>query len=237
MLSEVERCISFWHAEGQCARLGWLIASLYCRWVNCRLLRRKLRAMNEYLPDEIVLVHRALVNGGLPHAFGGAVAFAYCGVPRYTQDIDVNVFLSVDHSTRVLQSLASLFTIENHEQLKAQLSRDAQVRLFWGDLPIDIYLNNLEFHEAMSERVRLVDYVGITIPVLSAEDLIICKAAFNRSKDWVDIEQIFEVQGTRLELGYIMRWLTDLLGERDPRLGRINQFWRDVAGRSVSDDR
>jgi hypothetical protein len=34
----------------------------------------------------------------------------------------------------------------------------------------------------MATRARTVDFVGVPIPILSAEDLIICKAIYDRPK-------------------------------------------------------
>ena len=47
------------------------------------------------LTERIVALHAALHGADIPHAFGGALALAFCTAePRGTQDIDVNVFLS-----------------------------------------------------------------------------------------------------------------------------------------------
>jgi hypothetical protein len=50
--------------------------------------------MNELIPDGVLDIHKALSQAEIPHAFGGAIAFAYCGIPRATHDIDVNISLS-----------------------------------------------------------------------------------------------------------------------------------------------
>lgn len=192
--------------------------------------------MNEYLPDGIISVHDAFTRDAIPHAFGGAIALAYSGIPRYTHDIDINVFLSVEHHGRVLSSLSSLFPIPNLEQTQRQLAENAQARLRWGDLPVDVYLANLEFHGAMASRVKEVDYVGTIIPVLSAEDLIICKAAFNRPKDWVDIENMFQVQHQNLDAQYIRHWLTDFFEHGDERVVKVEGYIRGL-GRGMGPER
>ncbi len=48
------------------------------------------------LPEKIIAIHEHLAAAGLPHAFGGALALAWCtGRARGTIDIDVNVFVDV----------------------------------------------------------------------------------------------------------------------------------------------
>ena len=44
------------------------------------------------LGERLVTLHQALDAAGVPHAFGGAIALAYCTEdPRGTNDIDCNV--------------------------------------------------------------------------------------------------------------------------------------------------
>jgi hypothetical protein len=45
------------------------------------------------LVDRLFAIHDALADAGLAHAFGGAIALAYCvEEPRGTRDLDVNIF-------------------------------------------------------------------------------------------------------------------------------------------------
>ena len=186
--------------------------------------------MNRYLPEGIVAIHHAFDRDRIPHAFGGAVALAYWGVPRATIDLDINVFLSQDERTRVLDSLAPLFPIPNRADAERQLEHAAQVRLRWGTMPVDLFFSNSDFHDAMAGRSRVVDYVGTPIPVLSAEDLILCKAAFNRPKDWLDIETIVAVQ-QHLDEAYLHHWLDAFADPEDERLARVDRLLRERQGR------
>lgn len=43
------------------------------------------------LADKLVAVHRSLDRAAVPHAFGGALALAYCTAePRATMDLDAD---------------------------------------------------------------------------------------------------------------------------------------------------
>ena len=58
------------------------------------------------LPDKIVAVHGSLAAQSIPHAFGGALALAWCTHrPRGTIDIDVNVFVPTSLAREVLAAL------------------------------------------------------------------------------------------------------------------------------------
>lgn len=181
--------------------------------------------MNELLPTEITAIHAALQHDGIPHAFGGAIALAYAGIPRYTHDVDVNIALPQEQAPRVLDSLSSIFPLIDRAKAERDLRTIAQTRLRWGDLPVDLFFANTPFHEAMATRTREVDYMGSIIPVISAEDLIVCKALFNRPKDWLDIENVFKVRQP-LDADYIRRWLAEFREPDDERLRRIEGFIR-----------
>ena len=53
------------------------------------------------LVDRILTIHQLLDKADVGHAFGGALALAYCtGEPRATRDIDINIFLPAEQVLR-----------------------------------------------------------------------------------------------------------------------------------------
>ena len=59
------------------------------------------------LVDKLFAIHDALTARSLPHAFGGAIALAYCvEEPRGTRDLDVNIFCDAADAGEVLGRLA-----------------------------------------------------------------------------------------------------------------------------------
>ena len=62
----------------------------------------------------------------IPHAFGGALALAYYGVPRATTDIDINVFESPKESGACVALLARMGAVG------AADSSETQLLLQWG---------------------------------------------------------------------------------------------------------
>ena len=105
------------------------------------------------LPAKIIAVHGLLAGAELPHAFGGALALAWCTQrARGTIDIDVNVFVPADRTDDVLDALASVVT-PTAEQ-RAQMSAEGQTRLWWEATPVDVFLDTTPFHVAVGERVR-----------------------------------------------------------------------------------
>jgi len=53
-------------------------------------------------PAELaVLISRCLEDAGIPYAVGGAVAYGFWGVPRGTQDLDLNLFVPAEQAAGV----------------------------------------------------------------------------------------------------------------------------------------
>ena len=106
------------------------------------------------LIEKLFGVHDALAAASLPHAFGGAIALAYCvEEPRGTRDLDVNIFCDAGDAARVLRALPDDVRV-TEEDISA-VERDGQTRLFWDGVPIDVFLNNLPLHEAVADAVML----------------------------------------------------------------------------------
>jgi hypothetical protein len=148
--------------------------------------------VTEGLAARIVQLHGALERAVLPHAFGGAIALAYCiEEPRGTKDIDLNVFVGADRVDEVLAALPSGLTASDAERL--QLARDGQSRLWWGETPVDLFLSNVPFHDHAEASLRRVPFAEVPdLPVLSCADLAVFKAFFARPKDALDVANMIE---------------------------------------------
>src|SRR5882762_7845208 len=60
------------------------------------------------LPQKMLAIHEHLRNAGIHHAFGGALALAWCTQQaRGTIDLDVNVFVGPERTDEALAALPS----------------------------------------------------------------------------------------------------------------------------------
>jgi hypothetical protein len=55
--------------------------------------------------DAALRIARAFETHGVPYAIGGALAYGLYGIPRATNDVDVNVFLTPERLDGVLAAL------------------------------------------------------------------------------------------------------------------------------------
>lgn len=175
------------------------------------------------LPGKVIALAESLEGAKIPYAFGGAIALAYYATPRATIDIDLNVFLPPTDFDRVAGAVESL-GVETSINSEA-LERDGQCRVSWGRTPVDLFMANVEFHQAMAESTRKQPFADATIRVLAPEHLLVCKAMFDRPKDWIDIEQVVLTM-PELKSDEVLDWLVALVGKRDVRTKRFAQLLR-----------
>jgi hypothetical protein len=173
------------------------------------------------LPEKVIAIHNRLAEARVPHAIGGALALAYYAEPRTTIDVDINVFVATERWPDVRDALSPLGVDVNLDL--AELERDGQVRLWWDRNPVDLFFSYDPFHEEMKRHVRKVPFADTTIPILAPEHLAVCKAMFDRAKDWIDIEQIL-VATSPLDTEEIEEWLLRMVGEDDPRLKKLREI-------------
>lgn len=170
------------------------------------------------IEDRLLSITRAFKKARIPHALGGAIALAFYSEPRATADLDINIFLHPDGREAVLSILSSIFKIDDRDAVASSIDRSAQTRIRWEDTPIDLFFSNTPFHDSCANRIRLVDYLTEKIPILSPEDLIIFKIAYDRPKDWLDIGTMVTVYGANLDKDYIRTWIYDIVGPDDRRV-------------------
>lgn len=174
------------------------------------------------LPDKVIAIHEALAAAKVPHALGGALALAYYTTPRATIDIDLNVFVPASRWKEVADTLTPL-GVATEDLDVAALERDGQCRLWWGDNAVDLFFAYDPIHDEMKKEARQVPFGGVTLTILAPEHLAVCKAMFDRRKDWLDIEQMLLADDS-LDAGAVEQWLERMVGKGDPRLKRLAEL-------------
>jgi hypothetical protein len=101
-----------------------------------------------------------------------------------------------------------------------------QTRLRWEHTPIDLFFSTDALHESCMARVRRVPFGADEIPILSAEDLAVFKAVFDRPKDWSDLAEMLYAQGPAFDAAYVTGWLRRILTEDDARLAHFEALVR-----------
>jgi len=117
----------------------------------------------------------------------GGYAVNRHGYPRYTEDLDFWIWISPDNIRRLLKALdnfgfASLHLSEDHFK-----NPDDVVQLGLAPVRIDllVHVDGLEFEPCYQRKVtETID--GVSVNLISAEDLIIAKRTSGRPQDLAD---------------------------------------------------
>ncbi|MHB1775549.1 MAG: hypothetical protein ACYCU7_06140 [Acidimicrobiales bacterium] len=166
----------------------------------------------------MLVIHEHLRRARLDHAFGGALALAWCTLQaRGTIDLDVNVFVAPARTDEALAALPSDVAVTAGD--RALLKTDGQARLWWDTTPVDVFLNTTDYHEGVAARVRWEPFGDVDLPFLACEDLAVFKAFFNRTKDWADLEAMRDAGS--LDVAEVAGVLATFLGGDDERIGRL----------------
>lgn len=156
----------------------------------------------------------------LPWYVFGAQAALIWGRPRLTTDVDVTVRLGdLDASALVaalgehgfvLRVAATPSFVRQTRVLPLQHDRSG--------LALDLVLAGPGLEDLFLERSVPVDVAGVTVPLISAEDLIVTKILAGRAKDLEDVRGVLAERGERLRVDQIRTTLTMLeeaLGQSD----------------------
>ena len=173
------------------------------------------------LVEKVALLSEALTSAAIPHAFGGAIALAYCTEdPRGTRDIDINAFLPAAAPEPLLAALPAGVAVP--DSTAAVLAADGQIRLWWDDTPVDLFLDYAPLHAQAARHSRVVPFAGREISVLGPVELVLFKALFDRPKDWVDIAAV--VEAGAVDASKVRRGLVRLVGPDDARLAHWDEL-------------
>ena len=171
------------------------------------------------LPERLLALHRSLDAGGVPHAFGGAIALAYCTLnPRGTSDIDVNIFVAAEACEPALEALPA--GVARPPDAADTIRRDGQIRLWWDETPLDLFFDYAPVHREAARHRRTVPFAGDEpIPVLGPVELAVFKAMLDRTRDWADLEEM--AAAGALDVPAVAAALRPMLPAEDPRFGRL----------------
>jgi hypothetical protein len=185
------------------------------------------RAPEDAAEAGIRIAHH-LSAASVPYALGGALALGAHGVPRGTLDVDVNVFVSRTELPGVIGHLTALGVELDEGASLARADRDGMFVGSWAGIRVDVFVPSIPFsEEAARTRVLLEDPSGEAIWFLSPEALAVFKLLFFRRKDLADLERLIAVSAGRLNTDYVRRWIVDMMGDDDERVGA----WDDIVRR------
>lgn len=143
----------------------------------------------------------------VPYAVIGGIAAAVRGEPRFTADVDVVIGVELDRATELIAALETapfqpLFP-GVAEVLKAAFILPVRHRA--TQIRVDMAVGLTGFEQQVIRRASGVVLAGRSIPVATAEDLILLKLIAGRPRDTDDITGIVARQRDSLDWDYLFR--------------------------------
>jgi hypothetical protein len=147
----------------------------------------------------------AVQKAGIRYMIYGGVALPAWGDVITTQDLDLVVHVRENEVERLMAAFgeAGFFVPEGAAKL---FPIDTWTRVSRGGRDVDIALGTTDFDVQALSRAVKVTFYGRSVPIASAEDLILYKLVAYRRKDLAHIEDILVRQGTRLDVAYLRGW-------------------------------
>lgn len=183
-------------------------------------------------PEEHALAAlvRHLDELAIPYMVTGSVASSHHGRPRTTHDIDV----VIDPTPATLRSLAAALARSGFyvdpDRARDALNRRRQFNVIEDEtaVKIDLIIRKDRLFSVEELRRRSPAQLGESLRATLAtpEDTILSKLEWARKsggseKQLADVAGVVEIQGPRLDVGYIERWAREL---------GLLDLWQQVAG-------
>jgi predicted nucleotidyltransferase len=153
---------------------------------------------------------------GLPYAIMGGIAVRAHGIPRPTYDVDFTLAVPRDRLGELFEAIA-----DRGYTVPEQYSRGwvdmvggmplVKVRLFLEGRSVDadMFIAETPFQGEVLDRRITADVEGLSVKLVSAEDLILFKLVAARPRDLLDIQDVLFTQGD-LDEPYLRRWAGQL---------------------------
>src|SRR5204863_1906096 len=112
-----------------------------------------------------------------------------------------------------------------------KIARDGQIRLWWDEVPVDLFFDYVPIHADAARNRRRVPFAGTRIPVLGPTELAVFKVMFDRTRDWADIEAMLAAR--TLDVEAVRAELTTLIDAGDERFARLDEAQRRAGAQST----
>ena len=180
--------------------------------------------------DIIVEIDAELAALGVRHAFGGALALAYYAEPRGTVDVDINVGVPYESRATLLAHLDTIGWHADDNTARAAPAAGTRLHQLGETVVIDLFFAFDDLHEVVLDRAVPKPFFHAgerhIHKFLSADDLVIFKIAFGRTKDWVDIEAMIDA-GTNIDADSVEHQIVQFNGPASyPSAARLRALLR-----------
>jgi len=147
--------------------------------------------------------------GRFDYLLYGGLAAALWGEPRYTEDVDLVLFVAERHAFKFLREASKHGFAVEEDLAVQQIQVSGWARLPLGDRKspwhLDLTLGDNPFDKSALARRKEVGLFDRKVWVASPEDLLVYKLVSWRERDVLDVHAIVKRQKS-LDLAYLKKW-------------------------------
>jgi predicted nucleotidyltransferase len=180
--------------------------------------------------SKIGKVYEFLNQCGFQYFIVGGLAEGVLGEPRFTQDIDVILFIPNDRMSEFLEKAGKAGFTFNREECIINAQKRFCFRIYFDQLPFDCLLAITAFEIEALQRAITVPFKNFSIRFPSPEDFIILKLLAARDRDWADIKIVALRHKPTLNIKYIQQWMQSFsqTQKKEVYLERFKRFLREI---------
>ena len=177
-------------------------------------MERAAVAYQPYLISLLTDIVRVLNAQRYDYALAGGLAYSALVAPRATMDVDVLILMPDRPPAALFDGLRSALGVLAPHPEPMAFKRATIWRVIGGEgereVILDLILAESEFHRTALGRKRIVEFAGLSLPIVAPEDLVLLKALADRPQDRVDIHGIITAYGAELDYEYVKKWAKQL---------------------------
>jgi len=169
------------------------------------------------------------------YVFGAQAALVY-GSARMTMDVDVTISLAQERVRPLVAALLAGGFASRTKDLEAFFVRSRVIPLFHKRtrMPLDLVVARDSLETTFLARAKPIDVGGVTVPVISVEDLVVAKLFAGRPRDLEDVRAVLGARGDSMDLRHV-RSLLGQLDEAEDRADLLPMLERLLAARTDDD--
>lgn len=147
---------------------------------------------------------------GVPWYLFGAQAVVIWGLPRLSADLDVTAQLPPKEIEDFVGAMSRAGFVSRIPDPRAHFEETRVLPFVHSatDVPLDVVVAGPGVEEEFLARSVESDHFGVTVPIISAEDLVTAKVFAGRPKDIEDVRGILLVRWQTLDLELIRQTLS-----------------------------
>jgi len=156
-----------------------------------------------------------LKDSKTPYIVIGGIAAGVLGRPRFTEDVDLLIFISKGKVKKLLKFFEKAgFEFDRNTIENTVLARGV-FRIFFKGFYADFIINATDFGKKALKRAIEVELWGEKVKFPTPEDMLILKLIAGRKLDLIDAEEILLANKEKIDEQYLMKTAQEFCDETE----------------------